>query len=194
MSKKRQTHNQRPTNALWGMLLAGALVTGSLAAWVQMSPNKSIPVEEHRVARLPEHQSKRDVPTTHKQDPGKIQVLKPRFEGQDLKYDRHEAVVPEGQNKMVFAVNQYLKESKVAPAAAQATKASIDKRGDLTLEFNSDFDRTYGTEDERTLVDGILRTLGQFSEINSVRFTINGQQMETLGNIDLTTPQAVLRD
>lgn len=174
------------------MLLVGALAAGSIAAWVQMNPTKDIPEAERRVARLPEHQESRPKPKP-RETTSEVEVLKPRYEGNDLKYDRAKATVPQGEDKMVFAVNQYLKDLKMIPAGAKATKATM-KSGDLTLDFNTAFDHTYGSEDERTIVDGILRTLGQFAEINSVRFTIEGQQMETLGHLDLTTPQAVLRD
>lgn len=192
MSKKRQNHNRKPTNGLWGLLLAGALGAGSLAAWVQMNPTKEIPASEKRVSRLPEHQD--SVHSSSETNKGKVQVLKPRYEGDELKYDRHEAEVPTGEDKMVYAVNQYLKASKIAPSDALAVKATLASNGDLKLDFNPAFDHTYGSEDERALVDGILHTLGQFPEINSVSFTIKGEQLETLGHIDLTTPQAVLRD
>ncbi len=82
----------------------------------------------------------------------------------------------------------------IAPKEARATKAVLTERGELRLQFNNAFDRTYGSEEERALVDGILHSLGQFKEIVNVQFCIGDQPMETLGHIDLSTPQAVLRD
>ncbi len=175
-------------------MLVGALIAGSTAAYVQMSANKEIPSTERRAERLPEHQDKK----AGSKDPdiresSEVRILKPKFEDGDLKYDKRNATVPAGSDKFVFAVNEFLLASKVAPEEARLAKSTLTD-GNLKLEFNQAFDRTYGSQDEQTLVDGILRTLGQFPEVRTVQFTIEGAQMETLGHLDLSTPQAVLRD
>ncbi|MCC7101968.1 MAG: GerMN domain-containing protein [Fimbriimonadaceae bacterium] len=190
MTKKRKNH--KPTNGLWAVLLAGALVAGSVAAWVQMTDNKSIPISERRSpTERPGKPAKVHVPQSEGET---VAVLKPRYDGDAIKYDRTEAQVPKGIDKMVFAVNEFLRESDIAPKDARATKAVLTERGELRLQFNNAFDRTYGSEEERALVDGILHSLGQFKEIVNVQFCIGDQPMETLGHIDLSTPQAVLRD
>lgn len=190
MTKKRKNH--KPSNGLWAVLLAGGLVAGSVAAWVQMSGDRTIPVAERRLPT--ERTGKPTKPFPEPTAKDRVTVIKPRYEGDSIKYDRHQTEVPAGVDKMVFAVNEYLRESGIAPKEAKAIKATLSDRGELKLEFNESFDRTYGSEEERSLVDGILHSLGQFKEIVNVQFFIGDEPMETLGHIDLTAPQAVLRD
>ncbi|MBL8060497.1 MAG: GerMN domain-containing protein [Chthonomonas sp.] len=190
MTKKRKNH--KPTNGLWAVLLAGGLVAGSVAAWVQINTDRTIPPSERRLPTQRNGKPVQPQPDSTKRET--VTVIKPRYEGDAIKYDRHHSEVPEGENKMVFAVNEYLRESGIAPKEARATKAHLSEKGELKLEFNDAFDRTYGSEEERSLVDGILHSLGQFKEIVNVQFFIGDQPMETLGHIDLTAPQPVLRD
>lgn len=176
------------------MLLVGALVGGAAATYVQSIQSSRISAEERRTERLPQHQDPKSASAAQTPKRGnEVEVVRPRDTGEEVVNERTKVQVPEGQDPMLFAVNSFLRDSKIAPEGAQAVKATL-VRGELTLDFNTDFDRTYGSEDERVLVDGILRSLGQFKDVRNVRFTINGEQVETLGHLDLTTPQAVLRD
>lgn len=176
MTKKRKP--PKPTNGLWAVLLSGALVAGAIAAWVQMNP-RSIPSAEHRS------------PVRASQPTG-------RHEGDEAQ-GRPKATAPLGddlalEDQMVASVNDFLHDSHIAPDEARATKAIMSPKGELKLQFNSAFDRTYGSEEEGALVNGILRSLGKFRQIVNVQFYIGDEPMETLGHIDLTTPQPVLRD
>jgi len=125
-------------------------------------------------------------------EPGSVKVLKPRYEDDKLVFDKSHQVPPAGQNSMVFAVNAFLKASGVSPEGALAERVEL-MSGVANISFNAAFRETYGTEDEHTIVDGIRTTMGQFPEVEFVRFSIGSEPLETLGNIDLTTPLKVLR-
>lgn len=167
---------------MWVLLCVGVFGVGALAAYVKFGGADKVSAEDRGVAAqgATKHESR------------SVTVLKPHYNDDQLVFDKTEKASPEGKDPMVFAVNEFLAQSKVAPEAARAQTCAI-KDGVATIEFSKEFDRTYGTEDEHTIVEGILRTMGQFPEIQSVQFNVNGQPLETLGNIDLTTPQPVLR-
>jgi spore germination protein GerM len=54
----------------------------------------------------------------------------------------------------------------------------------LSHEFKDNF--TGGAETEGLTIDSITRTLGQFPKIKRVRILVEGQTIDTLGNIDLS--------
>ncbi len=165
------------------MLCVGVFGLGALAAYVKLGGADKVPASE-RSATLPGQGAQKSArPVT---------VLTPRYSDDKLLFDKTQKTSPEGQDAMVYALNEFLAGSKVTPTDARAESCTV-KDGVAMVEFSKAFDRTYGTEDEHTVVEGILRTMGQFPEISSVQFNVGGQPLETLGNIDLTTPQPVLR-
>src|SRR5690606_5920316 len=91
-----------------------------------------------------------------------------------------------------YAVREYLKSISAIPREAKLLDCTVSN-GIATLNFNSAFAAGYGTEDERTIVEGILTTLGQFEDIEGVIFHMDGRPLDTLGNIDLGGPQKVIR-
>ena len=196
MSKKQQTRKS-PNTGMWFLFALGLAATAGVGAYLKSNPSASIPPSEMRTdddrKSVKDALDGKPAATTDRRD-GKVEVIKPKLDdkGEELTYDKSHEAIPEGQDKVVFAVNRFLEESKIVPAGAKLDSVEV-KDKIATLKFNAAFDRTYGTEDERVLVDGILHTVGQFAEIEKVQFTIGGEPMETLGNIDLTTPQTVLR-
>jgi spore germination protein GerM len=93
----------------------------------------------------------------------------------------------------VFLVNEYLNQLHARGLGDKSARViGIDVRnGTAFLAFNPAFEQTYGTSDEGIVLNGILRTLSQFPEIEKVQFEIDGKPMDTLGNIDLSQPQIV---
>jgi spore germination protein GerM len=65
------------------------------------------------------------------------------------------------------------------------------KEGIATIDFNEKIYAGYGTEDEQIIVRGLLRVMAQFPEVKSVLFTTEGQPLDSLGAIDLSSPQPV---
>lgn len=198
MSKKRNNRNGGKRAGIWGLMLIGAFVLGASATYVQLGPNARIPAEERRSERLPQHQeagkqASRPAQTSERQLKDEVEIIRPRGAEDQVVFERERRRLPENQEAIPFAVNEFLKQSKIAPDDASLVGYKLNN-GELVLSFNRAFDRTYGSEDERVLVEGILRSVGQFEDVRSVRFTIEWEPMETLGHLDLTIAQAPLRD
>lgn len=119
-----------------------------------------------------------------------VKVYRPRYEKGELKLDPGTVKPPEKTDPKVFAVNSYLKNLGFIPKGA-ALKTCTVKDGLATLDFNAEFETTYGTEDEQTVVKGLMTTMAQFSDVHAVKMTVEGKPLETLGNIDLTQPLPV---
>jgi hypothetical protein len=92
----------------------------------------------------------------------------------------------------VFAVNEFLTQAAFLPKGARLVSARVHD-GLAELDFSPEVAKTYGTDDERTLVNGILTAVGQFPEIKSATFLSGGKPIDSLGNIDLSEPQPVQR-
>ncbi len=121
-------------------------------------------------------------------------IKRPKYDDEgNLRFESRTEDVPKNTTAYLAAINGFLGEAKLTPEGASATSASL-KDGVLTVVFNKAFDSTYGTEDEQTLVNGILVSAGQFPEVKKVKFTIEGRPMETMGNIDLSQPLSTLRE
>lgn len=89
------------------------------------------------------------------------------------------------QDPVVIAVNAFLTETHITPPEAHLIKTTFE--GDhLILEFNTAFNRTYGTDDEKTLLKGILIAVKENSRAKTVSFYADGKEIETLGSVDLT--------
>lgn len=159
---------------IWVLLAGSALALGALIGYVR-SAGVEIPASMRRQTQTPA-----------------VKVYTPRYEGSDLRFSSTTVKTPPDTDRIVFAVNKFLEASKVVPQGARARSASL-AAGKLVLDFDPQFDQTYGTEDEQTLVKGILTAVGQFDEVASVQLTVGGKPLETLGNIDLTGQLKPLR-
>lgn len=183
-----------------GLMIVAAMGVGAVGTYVTTRP-AALPEELRRTERLPEHQSPADrakrASQTDAPKPGtrdSVEIKTPTYdESGNLRFTSEQAKVPRNEDAYLVAINGFLAKADLAPAGAKAVKADL-KDGILTIWFNEAFDSTYGTEDEQTLVNGILVSAGQFSEVRKVQFTIQGKPMETMGNIDLTSPLSTLRE
>ncbi len=120
-----------------------------------------------------------------------VQLFLPA-KGGVLEFETQEGTVPVGADPCVYAVNEFLRSLDAVPATAEAVSCVIED-GVATLDFNDEFRRTYGTEDEAILYNGILAVMGQFEEVSSVRFLAAGEPIDTIGNMDLTGFHPVTR-
>lgn len=121
-----------------------------------------------------------------------VKTLTPRFQGDELKFDQSSATPPAGVDPKVWAVNQYLGTLQAVPKDAKALSCKVDNLT-ATLDFNQAILAGYGTSDEQALVNGILTVMSQFKDVKAVKVTVEGQSVETFGNIDLTEAQPVLK-
>lgn len=175
------TNRNSPNRGLVATILVLSLVGGVLlGAYVMTSPDAQ---------RVPDALRKQS-PATAK--PGGKKALVAQYVGEKLTMVKHDVAVPPGQDERVFLINGFLASSGIAPADARALGVDVRDRVAF-VDFNGAFDRTYGAEDEGILVNGILATLGQFEDIDRVQLQVNGTPLSTLGNLDLSFPQPVLR-
>jgi hypothetical protein len=120
-------------------------------------------------------------------------VLSPVMNGAKLEFTKETVQIPDDEDPKVYVVNRYLENSKIADPNARLLTVDIHD-GVAELYFSGEMDKTYGTDDEATLLNGILTTLGQFPDVKSAVFYANAKQIDSFGNVDLTDPQPVIRD
>lgn len=153
------------------LILAAVVVLGILA-YVKFAPADEIPGEEETVVD------------------GSVTLVIPTYD-ENLDFDSEPVEVPEGADQILFVVNLFL--GRFDDAGAGAVDRIEVESGIASVYFSSEFRRSYGTEDEQILVNGLLVTLGQFPEVEFVKFYAGGRPLETFGNIDLTDPLPVIR-
>lgn len=166
--------------------ILGIGIVGALGAYVKFS-GTGIPQSEHRQEEQPGKKTfdppKVDVKSHQDQE---VKGFTPHFsDSGDLTFSSKPLEVPPGEDPRVYAVNTYLKETKIAPAEAKLLSIDVHD-GVATLSFNKAFFDGYGTDDERALVQGLQKTLGQFKEIQSLDIRNEGEKVESLGNIELS--------
>lgn len=167
--------------------MAGVIAFGGFAAYAKFSPANRVPEAQLRKDRNPAAE-----PSEPRIQSADVTLLKPVYNGDDLTFESSKGKAPSGEDSRVFAVNEYLKKLPQVPAGSRLLSCQVADAV-ATLDFSPEFETTYATEDERTVLEGILTVMGQFDGIDAVRFTVAGKTLETLGNVDLTTPQPVLR-
>ncbi len=184
MPRKSKRHGTPATTRfVWALLMVAVVALGAMAGYVVLTPS---PVKRgDNEAPLP-------VEKTAKQTEREVEVLTPRFVGRELRFEARSQTPPQGEDARVFAVNAFLDRVAAAPRQARATSCAV-KDGLATVNFTAEFDQTYGTDDEQVIVNGVLTALGQFPDIQTALFQVEGRPLETLGNIDLTEAQAVIR-
>jgi spore germination protein GerM len=116
-----------------------------------------------------------------------VKVLTPKSKGSDLTFDETTEAVGEGKNPIVFAVNRYLENTEITPREARALSVEV-KDGVAFIDVNEKMQGSYGSSDERTLIQGLCKTLAQFPEVKKFQFLISGKPMEPWGNVDLSEP------
>jgi hypothetical protein len=184
MSKKKRGGSTTTARFAWTVFVIAIAVVGFGWAYVVLTPSNLKPRSQDERANAQNEQPK--APTTD------VQVLKPRYVEDDLKFESETKAPPKSVDRKVYAVNSYL-EGVAAVSSKARCKFCDVKDGLARLDFTTEFDQTYGSDDERTIVEGILTTMGQFEDVDTVQFLVNGQPLETLGNIDLTETQRVIR-
>ena len=123
---------------------------------------------------------------------GGVKILVPRFEEDALRFDITEVEVPADQDPRVFAINLSLRGVAAVPENVVALTCTVED-SIATVDFNAAFDRSYGTEDEMIVLKAILMVMGQFEDVSWVRITVEGSEIETIGNRLLTEPLQVIR-
>lgn len=123
-----------------------------------------------------------------------VQVPEPQYNGNDLDLDQSNTKTPpSNEDPIKFAVNSYLDQIPGVPSAGRVVDVVKKENGLVELHFAPDIIAGYGSEEERTIVQGILKTVGQFEDARQVFFMVEGEPLESLGHLDLTAPLDVER-
>jgi hypothetical protein len=163
------------------MIAVGILGLGALAAYVKYGGASKVPPEVRRIESA-------QPPAAQKEgERESVELVTPTREGTELKLGKHRSDVPEGEDGRIFAINHFLRESKIVPDNARAIGIQV-KDGVALVDVSPSFNQTYGSFDEEALLKGICATLAQFKGIEKVQFFVDGKSVETLGNVDLTEP------
>jgi germination protein M len=189
MSKRK---TKRSTNLIAGtVLLVSALGIGSLAYYVRTEPSAQIPVELRR-----DNGPAAPAAETPEQSPQQVRDVKvfvPKEEGFELSFDEETVRVPANEKPEAFAVKEFLRRSEAAPAGTRLLSVEVVNRVAL-LHFNPALTSGMGSFQERAIVEGLERTLGQFRSINGFTIHIEGERLESLGeHFELSNPHPVKR-
>lgn len=178
-------NKSRPVRLL--PLFAIAVCGGALFAGTALYVKQAPAVEPKPPAEALDHRAPKQ------QAPKTVEVLEPSYnKAGDLVLEPRVTPVPPGTDGMVLAINAYLRKIPAVPAKAVVRSVRLEGRT-AVLDFSPEFNAGYGTEDERSVVEGIVSTMGQFPNVDKVKFLIDGADTPGIGNIDLSEPQPVKR-
>ena len=187
MAKK----NNRNTLAV-GLIAIGCVALASLGIMAKQPGANKVPVNELRESKKPPVEVTVK-PDEHDPQPNeRVMAFTSVLDGDDVKYRSTEIDVPPGADPRQFAVEQFV---AAYPTAPKGTKVKSVKVSGLeaTVDLSSQASTGFGSGDEAAFVNGILTTLGQFKDIGTVTITVEGQPIETLGHLELSGPQNVIR-
>lgn len=194
-NKRTATRGPSKATLLLIALLALAAV-GALAHYVQSGHDKVLKADYQAKSDGPEpkqaQQPRRQRQSESTQSSNAVTLFRPRWDNNDLQFDEDRVQIPDDEDPRIYAINQYLAISKAAPPEAKLDSITV-KNGIADLYFNSSMPTSLGGDDEVMMLRGIERTLGQFPEIEKIRFYVGGQKLDTFGNVDLSGPQSVSR-
>jgi hypothetical protein len=166
-----------------GLVAIGVLGLGALAAYVKFGGASKVPTEVRKVPSLQQSNA-----AGQKTDGAqKVDLVTPSRDGTELKLGKHSSDVPAGEDARLFALNHFLKESKIMDTSAKAIGIEVKDHVAL-IDVTPSFNQSVGSFDEEALLKGICATLAQFKEIDRVQFFDEGKAVTSLGNVDLSQP------
>lgn len=164
------------------LMVSGLFVLGVLGVYAALTRNA--PLEEKRATAAAQQVE----PSSAKV----VQVPRSTIKDNETNITSEPQAVPQGGDPMLVAVNAFLHNTPVVPKGAEAKSVKL-VNGVATVDFNKAFLKSYGTDDESTVVNGLLAALGQFKGVEKAAFTVEGQPIDTLGASDLSAPVEVLK-
>lgn len=185
---KGRTPSSKPLAAT--LIVIGIALVGGLAAFVRYSGADRVPEN----LRNPNPRGEASTERTEATPAPRVEVIvfSPEFVGEELRFKSAKRPVPKGTDPHVFAVDEYLAGLSFVPKTARVKQFAV-KDGAATLDLDPSIQAGYGSDDEIVVVGGMLTALGQFPDVKTVLFLVDGQPLDSLGNIDLTTPRPVRR-
>lgn len=171
------------------LFLVAAGGATALGIYVQSGHDKVPPAEP-----APKPQITRPVekPIEHKEQNPTVMVLVPSSKGENLTFKEDNRPLPLGEDAKVYSINEYLRQLPSVPKDAKALSVEISNRT-AVVQFNKAFtDASYGSMDEKFVLDGVCATMGEFPDIDQVMFQFDGKPIDSLGHADLTDPLPVI--
>lgn len=175
-------------------MCGAALGVGAVAAYVERTPSlpHELPADAPTTFTPPSKPAGTEAAVTPKVQQT-VLVFVPTMGADGISFLKQEAPVPDGADAKVVAINEFLKASQIAPPDAKALTVDIRDGGSAVIAFNRPFEQTYGTFDEKKMLDGLAAAMGQFPDVNQVVLVVGDKQLTTLGSADLTNPVQVIR-
>ncbi|MFQ3587424.1 MAG: GerMN domain-containing protein [Fimbriimonadaceae bacterium] len=177
----------RSAGLAWGAIVACLAVVGVLVVYLKSTPALNVPEDQKRATH------RRD-PAAEPVQPNANQILVPIavWEEGELKFGRKTVDVPAGQDPKRVAVQSYLNQIRDVLPGVRLEGFRMDGKV-AQLRFSAEFDQRMGSDDEATVLMGILAAMGQFPDVEEVEFFAGGRQIETIGNVELNAPLPVVR-
>lgn len=171
--------------AVIALLLVGVAGVYGLGMYLGRTPEAGQVANDMRRAEAQEHH---EAPPAQKPqaDKKKATILTPKAKGEDLSFEASKEEVPAGTDPMVFAVNRFFQTSHILPSSAKVLSVEV-KDGTAFFDCTEAADKTFGALDERTLIQGVAKTLQQFHELKKFQFLVSGKPIETWGGVDMAS-------
>lgn len=128
-------------------------------------------------------------------------VYYPNADGTKLVPTKRYVTLKSGEDKYTAAMKSLMQgtenesETNIIPKKAKLNSVTV-KGNVATVDFSRDLVKYFvgGSTGEAMLVGSVVNTLTEFSEIEKVKITIDGESVETLsGHMDLTEPFARMK-
>jgi hypothetical protein len=184
------------------MLVAG-MVVGGLATYVKLNPAAHRVPEEMRASShtatrsseeedAPEPTRRRhrapDVAVPKADDDKSLRI--PTIDGMDVRLGDPVPPIPDDQDPKVFIATQTFQVANVEKA--KALGVTVSNRNAI-IDCSPELEGGVGSTQEASLVKAMQMALGQFPEIDTFQFSVDGRVLDTLGALDLEKPIAVIR-
>lgn len=179
MASKSQRSKLLP---LLAIALGGGAVFAGTSIYVQAAP---------KIQPKPDGTPAVQVDVTAQ--PSSVEVMEPSYNKEgDLELEPRVVPVKKGADAKATAVSGYIAKIPAVPSSTRVLSIKMEGRT-AVIDFSKEVDSGYGTEDERTLIEGVLTTMGQFPDVDMVAFRIEGKATQGIGNLDLSSPLQVIR-
>jgi hypothetical protein len=169
-------------------MLVAAMGLGAVGAYVQLSkPASSLPKEFTRDDQGLSGKSL--VRPNDEQSSATVLRVVPK--DTEVEFDQSRLDVPAGVNPMAHAVSETLRAFKLNQVRALDVEL---KDGKATVFFNPAVNNMgLGSTEEGMLVKALRMALGQFQEVKSIEFSLEGQPIGSFGHNEFTYPLDPLR-
>lgn len=109
---------------------------------------------------------------------------------QNVSFNSESAKVPKGQDPVLFAVNEFLKQLDNSKLTAE--RVAVDSKVAM-VHFPAGTVFSFGLEEESTFLNGLRAAIGQFRAVDAVEIYVGGQRVDELGHVEITDPLPVIR-